>query len=289
MKLHRDILLSLAFSFLAVSTARASTSGSTGDADARFSNLMVSTASDPPSICDAVMGNLVTNCGLEGGVYSSTIGGHTNGDVPNGWTPNEEFDAGWGGLTSISNSGNYALFIGDFDDEPAPTLSQTLVDTSGITYSGTLYVDYGGASFGDSGAFFDVIVNSTTVLSLNGTASGTYTQYNFSFVGTGSDVLTIEGNTNPSEWLVDDIVVQAPEAATLVLLAAGLMVIAVRRRWPSLSSLKFAPAKPPEGARWYWYRFRRCTVKKALQSSKSLFILSSASSPRDLPRSGDDL
>jgi hypothetical protein len=39
----------------------------------------------------------------------------------------------------------------------------------------------------------------------------------FSFVGTGSDTLTIQGNTNPGEWSVDDVsVTGAAVGATLL-------------------------------------------------------------------------
>jgi hypothetical protein len=45
------------------------------------------------------------------------------------------------------------------------------------------------------------------VVILNDTVSG-YTEFFFSsFTGTGSDTLTIEAQTNPSEWYVDDVVV----------------------------------------------------------------------------------
>jgi L-asparaginase II len=36
--------------------------------------LLASEAKATTSICDAIASNIVTNCGFEGGVYSSTIG-----------------------------------------------------------------------------------------------------------------------------------------------------------------------------------------------------------------------
>lgn len=194
------------------------------------------------SICDAVSGNLVKNCGFEGGVYSSTLG-NPNGSVPNYWTPNAGYDlvAGFNHVTgSPVYSGSYALSIGNFDFQQAPSLSQTLTDVANDTYSGSLYVAYGGAGGGDTGAFFNVLIDNRTVpvLSLDDTASLLYTQYTFSFTGTGSDVLTLEGNTNPSEWYVDDVVVTGavppvPEPGfygALTLSFSGLLFAGWRRR-----------------------------------------------------------
>ena len=199
-----------------------------------------------PSICDTTPGNLVANCGFEGGVYSSTIGGSTNTSVPNGWTPNAGYDLRPDFnkvITGPVNSGAFALSIGNFDFEPAPALSQTIVDVPGALYSGSLFVDYGGFGAGDAGAFFDVQINGATVLALNDTAPGAalgFFAYTYSFTGTGSDVLTLTGNTNPSEWFVDDNVILGapptgvPEPSSMTLFTLGLIalggVVGLRRR-----------------------------------------------------------
>jgi len=194
-----------------------------------------------PSICNAVVGNLVSNCGFEGGVTSSTIGGNTNPSVPVSWTPSAGYDLepGFNHLSSNANSGSNGLSIGNDDGQPVPTLSQTLTDVLGATYSGSLFVDYGASGTGDTSVFFDVQVNGATLVALNNDAAGTYTQYTFSFIGTGSDVLTFGGNTSPSEWFVDDVVVTGalppastvPEPGSLLLLAtASGPLLALRRR-----------------------------------------------------------
>lgn len=186
------------------------------------------------SICDAVTGNLVTNCGFENGVYSSTLSTFTNGNVPNSWTPNSGFDEfpGFNQVTSANpNSGNDGLLIGNGDAEPTPTLSQTFSDTLGVTYNGSLYISYGGAGQNDSAASFQTLINGTTKVSLGDSASLTYTKFTFSFVGTGSDTITLQGNTNPSEWEVDDIAITAasgtstPEPGSMALIAAGFLVL----------------------------------------------------------------
>jgi hypothetical protein len=180
-----------------------------------------------PSQCDAVAGNVVVNCGFEGGTYSSTIGGNTNNSVPNGWTPNAGFDLhpGFNFVTNsptLVHSGSFALSIGNFDNEPAPSLSQTLTDVATATYSGSIFVLYGGAGTTDTNVFFDVQINGSNVLALNNTAPGTYTEYTFSFTGTGSDTLTLTGNTSPSEWYVDDVVVTGALAVPAPLIGLGL-------------------------------------------------------------------
>jgi hypothetical protein len=181
-------------------------------------------------VCN-VAGNIVANCGFENGAYSSTLGGNTNGSVPNSWTPNAAFDLepSFNNVSSFAYSGNSSLSIGNFDFQPVPALSQTLTDVSGSTYAGSLFVDYGGGQGGDSGAFLDVQINGTNVLALDDTVANGWNEYTFSFTGTGSDVLTLTGNTDPSEWFADSIVVTGalpattPEPSSLLLLgtAAG--------------------------------------------------------------------
>jgi hypothetical protein len=197
-------------------------------------------ASATPSYCDSVAGNIVQNCGFEGGVHTS--GG--DGQVPNDWTSNAAFDSepGFNRVVGYANSGSYGLSIGNYDYEDLAGLSQTLTDTSGVTYKGSVWIDYGGGIGGDPGAFLKILIGSSnTVLSLDDSAPDAWTKYSFSFVGTGSDLLTLEATTNPSEWYVDDFVIvganPVPEPATLLLLGSGLFASGAlarrRRRKPS--------------------------------------------------------
>jgi hypothetical protein len=194
------------------------------------------------TICDPIPGNLVQNCGFEGGVYTSTVGGFTNTNVPVDWTANAAFDEFTSfnqRTTAIVNSGSFALSIGDLETEPVPQLSQTFSDSLGVTYNGSLFVDYGGNGGGNNTtAFFNTLIDNVPVVTLNNTAPGTYTQYSFSFIGTGSDTITLQGNTNPSEWFVDDITVTSsvsspvPEPGTLALFGTGILSLAgmIRRK-----------------------------------------------------------
>jgi len=187
------------------------------------------------SICDAAPGNIVTNCGFEAGTYTSTIGGNTNTSVPVGWTPSAGYDLepGFNNVGGHANSGTYGQQIGNDDGQPVPTLSQTLTDVTGASYAGTLFVSYGASGTSDTNVFFDVTIDGADVVSLGNTAPGTFTEYTFSFTGTGSDVLSFGGNTSPSEWYVDDIDVSesagppappvgaTPEPSSLILLATA--------------------------------------------------------------------
>jgi hypothetical protein len=64
------------------------------------------------------------------------------------------------------------------------------------------------------------------VLALDDTSPARYTEYTFSFTGTSSDTLTLTGNTNPSSWVVDDVVVTGPlSAVPAPLIGHGLPVV----------------------------------------------------------------
>ena len=149
------------------------------------------------SICDAVAGNIVANCGFELGTYSS----NGNPGVPDDWTSNAGFDSEPSfnhTQFGFSNSGSNSLSIGNYDYQPVAALSQTLTDTDLTTYNGSLFAYYGGGGDGDTSAFLAVLNGVTTLLTLNDTTSGqSWEQYTFSFVGSGTDVLTIEAATNP--------------------------------------------------------------------------------------------
>jgi len=163
--------------------------------------------------------------------------------VPNGWNPNPGYTGfGFNMVTDNPNhvyDGTYSLQIGNYTYEPVPSLSQTFADKAGSPYSGTLYISYGGAPTTDTQGSFQVLLDSTVVVSLDYTAPGAFKEYSFSFFGSGSDTLTIQGNTNPGEWFVDDVSVTGssigavPESSTwamLILGFAGIGFMAYRRK-----------------------------------------------------------
>src|ERR1700735_2243871 len=101
------------------------------------------------SLCDSLSGNLIVNCGFEGGFTSPPSGGN----VPAGWTV-----ANWNGFDTITtnpnavNSGNAALSRGNDPGLPA-ILSQTFTDVAGEDYTFDFYL-VNGAGLDDSGVSF---------------------------------------------------------------------------------------------------------------------------------------
>jgi hypothetical protein len=189
--------------------------------------------------------NLILNGGFEDGVYTSTIGGNTNTQVPVNWDSTAAFDLE-PSFNHVSNfmplSGSFDLSIGNFDFEPLATLTQTFSDVSGDSYTVNFWAFDGGA-FGDAAAFLTVSVGSQSVTFDDTTAL--YTLGTFTFLGTGSDTLTIAAQTNPSEWFVDDVSVVGtaiPEASTWSMTALGFAGLAfagfrrTKRTVPPLSA-----------------------------------------------------
>lgn len=201
---------------------------------------MPSLASATPSICDAVTNNLVADCGFEG---PTTLDASSEPRPAANWSVNSFFDNfGFNRIITAGgtdvNSGTNALALGNLDSgQGTPAILQTFADTAGTTYSGSIWVLYGGAGLGDSGAFFDLAIDFKDLVSLTDAASGSYTEYFFSFTGTGSDSIELSGDTNPSEWFIDDISITGPtvtttvpEPGTLMLMAAGLAILGVMSR-----------------------------------------------------------
>jgi hypothetical protein len=186
--------------------------------------------------------NIILNGGFEDGVYTSMIGGNTNTGVPNDWDSTAAFDleAGFNRVIEAdAHSGSFALQIGNFDDQPTATLTQTFSDVPGDTYTASFWAFDGGAN-GDSAAFLTVSVGSASE-TFNDTVA-TYTEGTFTFVGTGSDTISIAAQTNPSEWVVDDVSVTGtaaiPEASTWAMMLlgfAGLGFLGYRRNRKAVS------------------------------------------------------
>jgi hypothetical protein len=184
--------------------------------------------------------SLILNGGFEDGVYTSG----PNTQVPNDWVSNAAFDSqpGFNHVTMGSvHTGNFALEIGNYDDEPLATLTQTFNDVAGETYTVSFWAFDNGANQ-DSSAFLTVSVGSQSK-TFDDTVA-TYTEGTFTFVGTGSDTISIAAKTNPAEWFVDDVSVgataAAPEASTWAMMLlgfAGLGFVGFRKsRRPAASA-----------------------------------------------------
>jgi len=166
---------------------------------------------DPPSICDAIAGNLVSNCGFESGITDWTFTPAASGSdflIVNN--------------AAQANSGNGSVAFGatgSFDD----SLSQTITDTPG-TVDLEFYLWHLESDVEND---FNVYWDGTLVYGIVNTDAFPYTLIDTipDLVATGSDTLEFAGREVPSYYYLDDVsVVQiVPEPATIFLLGAGLI------------------------------------------------------------------
>lgn len=175
--------------------------------------------------CEAVSGNVVTNCGFETGTFA-------------GWTlvdPNN--------FSSVDRhnpyTGTYAATLGP---EPG-TLSQTLTTVAGTFYNFSFYmqnevaVDPTGTPYPGPDSFqVSVTDASNTTTNLFGPQSipqtPSYLNYTFSFIGSGSDTITFTMNNVPSYYDIDNVTVNAPtpEPSSLALMGTGAVFFAAITR-----------------------------------------------------------
>jgi hypothetical protein len=184
------------------------------------------------SICDGLANNRLLNCGFEL---------NSNLQQPTDWTtfnPNATVESG------VVNSGNVAYFMGGTsgDSGPATGIAQTFADVSGQTYTVAFYVQFGEPILGtqDANAFFHASIDGVQKFAITGSPNPAvnFTQFGFTFTGTGSDTIRFDAVTNPSEWVLDDVSVVGPapggggtpEPGSWTLLALGLAALVVGRR-----------------------------------------------------------
>ena len=171
----------------------------------------------------------VTNGGFELG---------STGTVPNGWSANLAYlsEPTFNFVTTIAadvHSGTHALSISNFNSENIPVLFQTITDTPGTLYTINFWAL---ATTVDSASVLYAFIN--TSFASNAPSGGTgatitgtlpYTLESFSFMGTGSDVLSIAAYNNKSYYYVDDVSISGgttpptvPLPSALPLFATGL-------------------------------------------------------------------
>jgi hypothetical protein len=175
--------------------------------------------------CESANAATIVNGDFEGGISSTTPGGST---IPVGWTANQSWgQTGFNGVVPGQGvNGSAGLSIGNDDDQfPQPaTLSQTFQDTAGTVYQIDFYWRANGAD--DPNAFLTLAAGGGSVTLLEGTTATSFAEDSFIFTGTGSDTLSISGQTTPSEWFVDDITLSTvtsavPEPSTWAMLILG--------------------------------------------------------------------
>jgi hypothetical protein len=175
-------------------------------------------AATAPSICDAIPGNLIVNCGFEsGGLVGWTQSGNTGFSFAAG-------PGSLGGLLDSPNSGRGFAALGPLGSDGF--LSQTFSDTVGQQ----LRIEFFMANDGGTPNDFHAAFNDNMLLSLTNDGAHGFTDNVFIVMATGLDTLTIGGFRHDIGFFgLDDIsVVPVPEPGSLGLLGISLAGLRIR-------------------------------------------------------------
>jgi hypothetical protein len=157
-------------------------------------------------------------------------GDFETGDL-SGWTLNGSTETNWVD-TGVQHGGDYAAALGEFG--ATATLSQSLATVAGQTYTVSFWLaNLGGSEANiNTVSSFEVLAGGNSLWLLSDKTATDYTAYLVHFIATaGSTELVFAARHDENFWLLDDISVSAvPEPSTVLLLIAGLGLIALQRR-----------------------------------------------------------
>jgi hypothetical protein len=151
-------------------------------------------AADPASICDAIPGNLVQNCGFETGDFTHwTVTDPSNTFVSSDCEP--LIPGGYG-----PHSGTYSACFGNIGS--LGFVSQTITDIPGETYTFTFWLKSDGRTPNE----FQASYNGTVLTDMKNMSAFGYTQFSFpGLIGTGSDTIKFGGRDDPEFLNLDDV------------------------------------------------------------------------------------
>ena len=176
---------------------------------------------DIPSICDAIPGNLVKNCGFETESFT-------------GWTETPATSGSDFTVENDAHSGNFAAFFGAITPPFEDMISQSIPTIAGDAYSVSFFL------MNEEGTpnQFNAMFGSTNLLSLTDSGSFGFTEFTDTVVATGSSTtLSFAAFQVPAHFILDDVsvlpvtpVTAVPEPAALMLLGSALFAFGVARR-----------------------------------------------------------
>jgi len=169
------------------------------------------------SICDAISGNVVANCGFESGDFTSwTLFGNTT-------NPGGNY---FGVDAADANSGNFGAYLGTDPISGGPLgLGQLLTTKPGQSYLLSFWLQQDAPSSPGYDHVFVAAVNGVLWLGLTDPGqAGSWRKYSDSFVAVStSTVMEFALINDDSFWSLDDVsVTPTPDPGTFLLLGSGL-------------------------------------------------------------------
>ena len=173
-----------------------------------------------PSLCDAVSGNRVMNCGFETGDFTN-------------WTPTGTVGPDFEVTTNLPNSSGDDARLGDVTFD---YLDQSFATTANNIYNVSFYINTIASGGVSSSGQFVANWNGTNFLTIPGPNTGSlnsqgYEYYSFKIKATSNSTdLQFGAFTADSYYHLDDVVVTAagdpvPEPASTSFAVAGLLAV----------------------------------------------------------------